>query len=81
MPTLSNTNVLVTLPSGNRAVYSVQPQHLPREGILESARWPIDYGRQVAHELDGTWYRPDGWTPIDDPKLVALFERCPEVTT
>jgi hypothetical protein len=31
MPTLSNTNLLVTLPSGNRAVYSVQPQHIPRE--------------------------------------------------
>jgi hypothetical protein len=79
MPYLSDTNVLVTLPSGNRAVYTVQPQHLPREGIPESKSWPIEYGRQVAHELDGTWYRPDGWTPVGDPKLVALFERCPEV--
>ena len=75
---LSNTNMLVTLPSGNRAVYSVQPQHLPREGIPDSRDWPIMYGRQVAHELDNVWYRPNGWTPVDDPKLVALFERCPE---
>lgn len=79
MSDISNINVLVTLPSGNRAVYTVQPQHLPRKGIPQSKSWPIEYGRQVAHELDGTWYRPDGWTSVDDPKLVALFERCPEV--
>lgn len=79
MPTLSSTNVLVTLPSGNRAIYTVQPQHLPREGVPESSTWPIELGRQVAHEVDGVWYRPDGWTEVNDPKLVALFERCPEV--
>jgi len=45
MATLSNTNVLVTLPSGNRAVYTVQPQHLPREGVPQSKSWPIEYGR------------------------------------
>jgi hypothetical protein len=70
--------MLVTLPSGNRAVYSVQPQHVPREGIPDSRDWPIMYGRQIAHEVDDVWYRPDGWTLITDPKLVALFERCPE---
>ena len=80
MPNLSNTNMLVTLPSGNRAVYSVQAQHVPRDDVPGSNEWPIMWGRQVAHEMGGTWYRPDGWTPIDDPKLVALFERCPEVT-
>ena len=78
MPYLSDTNMLVTLPSGNRAVYSVQPQHVPREGIPDSRDWPIMYGRQIAHEVDDVWYKPDGWTPITDPKLVALFERCPE---
>jgi hypothetical protein len=79
MATLSNTNVLVRLPSGNRAVYTVEPQHLPRENLMESLDWPILYGRQVAHELGGRWYRPDGWTEVTDPKLITLFERCPEV--
>jgi hypothetical protein len=73
----SETLLLVTLPSANRAVYSVQPQHLPREGIPGSNEWPIMWGQQIAHELDGIWYRPGGWTPIDDRKAVALLERCP----
>lgn len=79
MANLSNTNVLLRLPNGSRAVYTVQPQHLPREDILESAEWMLQWGRQVAHEVDGRWYRPDGWTEILDLKLIALFERCPEV--
>lgn len=79
MPVLSNSNFLVRLPSGNRAVYTVQPQHVPREDIPESRDWPIFFGRQVAHELDGRWYRPDGWTEVTDPKLITLFERCAEV--
>lgn len=77
---MTNLNMLVTLSSGNRAVYSVQPQHLPREDIAGSHEWPVMWGRQIAHELDGVWYRPDGWTKIDDPRLVELFEKCPKVT-
>lgn len=46
MPTLSNTNVMVPLPHGGRAVYTVQPQHL-----LESNSWPMDYGTQVPHGM------------------------------
>lgn len=79
MATLSNTNMLVRLPGGERAVYTVQPQHLPREDILESKDWPARYGRQVAIEVDGRWFRPDAWTEITDLKLIALLERCPEV--
>lgn len=77
---MTNLNMLVTLTSGNRAVYSVQPQHLPREEIPGSHEWPVMWGRQVAHELDGVWYRPDGWTKIDDPRLIELFKKCPKVT-
>lgn len=79
MATLSNTNVLVTLPGGDRAVYTVEPQHLPREGIPESKDWPVRYGRQVALQMDGRWFRPDAFTEITDLKLIALLERCPEV--
>ena len=76
---LSNSNLMVTLPSGNKAVYSVQPQHIPREEIPESYRWPIDYGQQIAHELDGKWFKPGAWEEITDLKIIALLERCPEV--
>ena len=74
---LSNTMLLVVLPSGNHAVYEVQPQHMN----LTHSAWTlnqaaIEHGRQVAHEVDGRWYRPDGWTEVTDPKLVKLFERC-----
>jgi hypothetical protein len=75
---MTNTNLLIQLPSGGRAVYTVQPQHLPREDVPDSRLWPMMYGEQVAHEKDGVWYRPSGWVPFDDPKLAAMFERCPE---
>jgi len=77
---LSPTCFLVTLPSANKAVYEVQPQHIndiPGSTLNERA---IMHGRQIAHELDGRWYRPDGWTEVTDLKLIALFERCPEAT-
>jgi hypothetical protein len=33
--------------------------------------------RLIAQEIDGVWYRPDGFTPITDPHLVRTFEECP----
>jgi hypothetical protein len=65
----------VVLPSGNRAVYSVQPQHIPRDDIPESFNWPILYGKQIAVEFDGTWH--DGKNQITDLKTIALLERVP----
>ena len=78
MPTLSDSIFNVVLPSGNRAVYSVQPQHLndrPGTTLAERAR---DYGTQLAHEHDGRWYKPGGWTEITDPRTITLLERSPE---
>lgn len=79
MPTLSDTILLVTLPSGNRAVYAVQPQHvnLQHWGATLN-QTAIEYGEQIAHELDGRWYKPGGWTEITEPKTIALLERSPE---
>lgn len=75
---LSNVNLMVTLDSGNKAVYSVEPQHVPREGVDESRRWPMMHGRQIAHEKDGVWYCPGGWEEILDQRTISLLERCPE---
>ena len=76
---LSNTNLLVTLPSGNRAVYSVQPQHVPREDVPGSREWPMLWGEQLAVQLSGRWYKTGGKEEITDPKTIALLERCPGV--
>ena len=65
----------VRLPSGNRAVYSVQPQHIPRDDIPESLNWPIQYGKQIAVEFNGTWH--EGNKEITDLKTIALLERVP----
>lgn len=75
---LSNTNLLCTLPSGNKAVYSVQPQHLNLQhwGVNLNAA-AIEYGEQVAVCLGDRWYRPGGTDEITDLRLIALLERCP----
>lgn len=83
MAYLSPTIVMVPLPSGARAVYEIEPQHLPRAGVPESLRWPVDFGRQLAHELPGQrgqWCRPGNWELIDDRRTLALIERVPEFT-
>ena len=71
---LSNTIFLVVLPSGNRAVYDVQPQHIngPENMLAERAR---DYGTQLAVEIAGQWYKPGAHTLIDDPRTIALLNR------
>lgn len=79
MPVLSDSTFVVVFPeTGNRAVYSVQPQHLndrPGTTLSERARF---YGEQLAHECNGRWYRPGGWVEITDPRTVALLERVPQ---
>jgi hypothetical protein len=79
MPVISNASFRVVLPSGNAAIYIVQPQHVPRNDIPASIEWPRMYGEQIAHELSGRWYRPGGWDEITDARTLALIERCPEL--
>ena len=76
---LSNSNYMVTLPSGNLAVYSVQPQHLPREDIEQSKEWPMMYGEQIAVKFvdKDLWVLSKDRKEITDLKLIALLERCP----
>ena len=79
MPVLSDTILLVRLPSGNCAVYSLQPQHLNKTHhawtLNQSA---LEYGRQLAHELNDRWYKPGGWEEITDFRTIALLERAPK---
>ena len=82
MPTLSDTRLLVTLPTGHRAVYLVPPQHLtPRASNTTQNEQAWMYGKQVAVENGGRWYRPGLREEITDPKTVALLERAPAADT
>lgn len=77
MPVISDSLFMVRLPSGNRAVYSVQPHHLierPGSTLTERA---IEHGQQIAHEAEGRWYRPGGWPEITDARTLTLIERNP----
>jgi hypothetical protein len=56
---MNETIVRVVLPSGNHALYSVQPQHLPRESVQQSYQWPSMYGQQLAVRINGDWFKPD----------------------
>lgn len=78
MPVLSETILLARLPSGARAVYSLQPQHLnPKPGAWSLNQSAIEHGRQLAHQLDGRWFNPGGWQEITDIRTIALLERAP----
>ena len=72
---LSNTSFLVRLPSGNDAVYDVQPQHIngPESELNERA---IQYGKQLAVCFDGVWHQ--GKIRIDDARTVALIGKLPK---
>lgn len=78
MPVLSNSIFLVRLPSGARAVYEVQPQHVNMQhwgfSLNQSA---IEHGRQLAHEHAGRWFKPGSWEEIIDLRTIALLERNP----
>jgi len=82
MPLLSDTSLLVILPSGARAVYLVQPQHLnPTASNVTQNQNAYMYGQQVAVENDGAWYRPGLREEITDLKILALIERAPQADT
>lgn len=73
----NETLLSVLLPSGNQAIYSVQPHILiERPGSTLNQR-VIDYGEQLAHSLEGHWYLPGGWVEITDKKTIGLIDRCP----
>lgn len=72
----SNTILAVRLPSGHRAVYELQPQHMNLQHWGASLNQvAIECGRQLAHEYKGAWYEPAGWHPIADPRTIELLER------
>jgi hypothetical protein len=82
MPLLSDTSLLVTLPSGARAVYLVQPQHLnPTASNVTQNENAYTYGQQVAVELNGAWFRPGLSQEITDLKTLALIDRAPQADT
>ena len=76
MPVISDTLLNVMLPSGNRALYSVAPQHVPRDDIPNSYQYPRMYGQQVAVELNGDWCRSGTLEKITDLKTLALIDRA-----
>lgn len=80
MPCMSSPLVIVLLPSGNRALYRVQPQHVPREGVPASFDWPRSFGRHMGTQFDGKWHARDAhgaMVPLDG-YTESLIERCPE---
>lgn len=80
MPYLSNTNLLCMMDSGNKAIYSVQPQHMNLQHFFHGEslnKIATMYGVQIAHECGGRWYKPGGWEEITDLQTIALLERCP----
>jgi hypothetical protein len=79
MPVLSNSIIRAILPSGNHAVYEVQPQHMNMQHFGATLNHSaIEYGKQLAHELDGRWYKPGGWDEITDLRTIAMLERASE---
>lgn len=72
---LSNTLFLVRLPSGDNAVYSVQPQHIngPENDLNNRAMF---YGVQVAVCMDGVWHH--NRKAIDDKHTIQLLESSPK---
>lgn len=80
---LSRTFAIVPLPSGGRGLYEIDPQHMPRAGVPESLRWPIELGRPIAHSMPDDpefWCRAGSWRRIEDQKLLTLIGRVPEFT-
>ncbi len=75
---MSNSILQVVLPSGNRAVYEVQPQHLNEIIGLTLADRARAFGKQLAHEHEGRWYKSGGWEEITDQKLIKLLGQAKE---
>lgn len=76
---MSTTHVTITLASGNRAVYEVQPQDLTQKTGIARREWVRQHGRQVAHELKGAWYEAGGWKEIQDPYAIKVLEKQPHI--
>jgi hypothetical protein len=93
MTVIKDHTFQVHLPSGNLAVYTIQPQHvspaqrdfLPelRAGSLGAngslADRCIRHGEQLAHEKDGRWYKPGGWEEITDARSLARLENAARI--
>ena len=76
MPVLSDSIFQARLPSGNVAVYSLQPHHVnDRPGSTLNQRC-IEQGKQLAHQHGDHWYRPGGWEQITDLRTIVLLERA-----
>lgn len=76
---MSNSLLQVVLPSGNRAVYEVQPQHLNEIPGLTLAERARAFGEQIAVKIDGRWYKRGGKEEVSDPRLLKLLEEMKEV--
>jgi hypothetical protein len=82
MPVIGDTLLTVVLPSGNRALYSVGPQYVtPSASNVTQNENAYMYGRQIAVELDGDWYRSGLSEKITDLKTLALIDRAPQADT
>lgn len=77
MPTLSNSIFALVLPSGQRAVYSVQPQHINDRPDTTLRDRVAAHGSLLAYEQGGQWFRPGGYE-ITDHRTIVLLERSPD---
>lgn len=76
-----NEGALIAVPQANAwpAVYSVQPQHLPRADNPQSLQWPAQFGQMVAHFHQGQWFKPGGWVQITNPQVLEALNCVQEV--
>jgi hypothetical protein len=77
MTILSDTCLLVTLPSGNKAVYAVSPQHINERPDTDLNERAYMYGKQIAVQFDGIWHASENRAPITDNRTISLLDRCP----
>jgi hypothetical protein len=74
---MANTFLQVILPSGNLAIYEVQPQYFNEFAGLSLNQRAFEYGEQIAVKNAGIWYR--GGTglreEITDPKTIKCLEK------
>lgn len=69
-PIRLNVAVILRLPSGNLAMYSVDPDH------IDDA---VQLGKQLAHEFHGQWFFPGGWIRIQPSLVDDLKAQCLEL--
>ncbi|CAB4134866.1 hypothetical protein UFOVP274_74 [uncultured Caudovirales phage] len=75
--------IVVTLSSGNIAVYEVtQAHHLTRRCANVSINEQIiDYGALIAIQRDGRWYHKGGRDEITDPKALRIIGKLAHAQT